>query len=379
MPIPGSGAKYVTFDRLGDVLWIANNNQLLRFDLHTPEIWRTTPNIARQSRPTTSPLQATYFPYFDEGSAFIMVDSLLENDQKSRARILIYNVPPDSTSIEQLFLAVDTGLRSIPNEEFCVSDSETSLWDASASKLRTIFSNRARNGWKSQTAFGLSRDGKRYWIGDSVDKVGRLQVIDVADGSLIHSRMYSESAKRIRVSAIEGIACGDKWTVALSDDHTLSLYDSVTCELRRVIELGYDTIPKTAVLSLDEQLAFVGGQEGHLLCVDLATDRVELLTQRMSEITALACSPDGVLAVGLHSGDVDLWSIVTAPAHYMGRLAKFDNSINLLEYSHDGNQLAVLVQGEQAGRLLDWNAFRARLNDFNLDWDDNCFLKSLGR
>jgi hypothetical protein len=63
----------------------------------------------------------------------------------------------------------------------------------------------------------------------------------------------------------------------------------------------------------------------------------------------------------------------------MGRLAKFENSINLLEYSRDGNQLAVLVQGELAGRLLDWNAFRARLDDFKLDWGDDYFLTPLVR
>lgn len=380
MPIPGSGAKYVTFDRLGDVLWVANNNRLMRFDLHPPEIWRTTPIVARQSsRTAKSQLPATFFPHFDEGSAFIVVDSVRAPEHPSRARILIDNVPPASTAIEQLFLAVDTGLKNISEEEFGVGDSEISLWDASASKLRTIFTGLPRAGWRSQTAFGLSRDGKRYWVGDSVDKVGRLQVINVADGSLINSRVYTESAKRIRVSGLEDIVCGEQRTLALSDDHTLSLFDSDTCNLHKVIELGKETIPKTAALSHDEQLAFVGAQEGHLLWVDLVSDQVELLSQGTSEVTALACSPDGVLAVGLHSGDIDLWSIASKPARYMGRLAKFDNSINLLEYSQDGKQLAVLVQGEQAGRLLDWNTFRARLADFNLDWDDEYFSPPLQR
>ncbi len=58
----------------------------------------------------------------------------------------------------------------------------------------------------------------------------------------------------------------------------------------------------------------------------------------------------------------------------MCRLSKMENAIHMLEYSRDGNQLAVLVKGEHTGRLLDWDALRNRLKQLDLDWNDDSFL-----
>ena len=179
----------------------------------------------------------------------------------------------------------------------------------------------------------------------------------------------ADAAKQIRTGGYEQIVAGATRTVAVSDDHKLRVFNSETGDLVNTIDLLADTIPKVVALNAAESYAFVGAQDGHLLAIDLVTEEVEVVTRGASEVTALATSVNEVLAVGFHSGEIALWSIGSTPAYRICSLTRMSNSINRLEFSQDGSQLAMQVQGEHVARLLDWQAFRDRLSEFGLDWD----------
>jgi len=370
LPIPGAGANYVSFDRHGAALWIANNYRLLRYDLHLPEFWKSTRKCMETSisDPATG-LPITLAGMFSERDACIQVNHMVNKTNGERGRIELENIPRNSTSIEQLYNALDGKIDKVPHEMLSELHYGMAIWDAADANLRLTGVQFEAADFARASAIELSRDSGLYWIGDNINKVGRLQVKRVSDGSIVNTVLNSESARRIRVGGYEEIVCGNSRTVAVSDDHKLSVFDSVTCDLLSTIELSIDTIPKVVALNSSETVAFVGAQEGHLLAIDLATEHIEVVTIGTAEITALETCANGILAVGFHSGEIDLWSVRSQPAKRMCRLARMANSIGLLEFSQDGSQLALHVQGEQAGRLLDWNAFRARLREFGLDWD----------
>lgn len=370
LPIPGAGANYVSFDRHGEALWIANNYRLLRYDLHLPECWKSTPKSLETSisDPVTG-LPITLTGMFSQRDVFIQVSRMINSTDSERGRIELANIPSNSTSIEQLYIALDGKIDKVPPTVLSQLSDGMAIWDAADGNLRLSGVRFEAEDLPHASAIELSRDAGLYWIGDNVNKIGRLQVKRVSDGSLVHTMQNSESAMRLRVGGYEEIVCGNSRTVAVSDDHKLRVFDSVNCNLLSTIDLTVDTIPKVVALNSTETVAYVGAQEGHLLAIDLATERIAVVTNGTAEITALATCPNGILAVGFHSGDIDLWSVRSQPATRMCRLARMKNSISSLEFSQDGSQLALQVQGELAGRLLDWNAFRNRLHDFGLDWN----------
>ena len=370
LPIPGAGANYVSFDRHGAALWIANNYRLLRYDLHLPELWKSTRKRMETSLsdPLTG-LPITLTGAFSEHDVFIQVKHTLNDIDHELARIELANVPHNSTYIEQLYIALDHQVDKVPPEELSRLHFGMAIWDAVEGNLRQTSVQFDAAELPHASAIAMSRDSALYWVGDKVSKVGRLQVKRVSDGTVVQTMLNSESALRIRVGGYEEIVCGKSRTVAVSDDHKLHVFDSLTCEPLSTIDLSVDTIPKVVALNGTETIAFVGAQEGHLLAIDLSTARIEVVTAGTAEITALATSANGILAVGFHSGEIDLWSVASQPATRMCRLARMSNSISRLEFSQDGSQLASHVQGERAGRLLDWRAFRARLQDFGLDWE----------
>ncbi len=370
LPIPGAGANYVSFDRRGEALWIANNYRLLRYDLHLPELWKSTRKCVEKSisDPATG-LPITLTGMFREHDVCIQVNRMVNDIDSERGRIELAVIPQNSTSIEQLYIALDGKIDNIPHEVLSELHYGMAIWDAADASLRLSRIQFDAEDLIHASAIELSRDAKLYWIGDSVNKVGRLQVKRVSDGAMMQTMLNSESAMRIRVGGYEEIVCGNSRTVAVSDDHMLRVFDSVSCKLLSTIDLTIGTIPKVVALNSAETVAYVGAQEGHLLAIDLATEHIDVVTTGTAEITTLATCAKGILAVGFHSGEIELWSIRSQPAERMCRLGRMANSINLLEFSQDGSQLALQVQGEQAGRLLDWNAFRARLREFGLDWD----------
>ncbi len=370
LPIPGAGANYVSFDCSGAALWIANNYRLLRYDLHLPEFWKST----RKCVGTSISDPATGLPIilkglFRERDVYIQVDRIINDTKREHGRIELSNLPRNSTSIEQLYTALDGKIDKFPPSLLSQLGNGMAIWDAAEGNLELSGVQFTAEDMQRASAIELSRDSRLYWIGCNVNKVGQLQVKRVSDGAVVQTMLNTESANRIRVGGCEEIACGNSRTVAVSDDHKLWVFDSLTCELLKTVDLAIDTIPKVVALNSTETVAFVGAQEGHLLAIDLATEGIEVLAIGTAEITALATNSEGILAVGFHSGEIDLWSAGSQPATRMCRLARMTNSINQLEFSQDGSQLALLVQGEQAGRLLDWNAFRARLRSFGLDWD----------
>ena len=370
IPIPGAGANYVSFDPHGAALWIANNYRLMRYDLHLPELWRSTRKREQASilDPTTG-LPIALTGMFSERDVFIRVDRMIDNVNNERGRIELANVPRNSTSIEQLYLALDGKVEEAPAELIAGLHYGMAIWNSAEGRLDTTPVQFKAEELPHASAIKLSPDSSHYWIGDSINKSGRLQVKRVSDGATVQSMSNADSAMRIRVGGYEDIACGEKRTVTVCDDHQLRVFDSVTFELLSTIDLTADTIPKVVVLNAAESVAFVGAQEGHLLAIDLSNERIKTVAVGGSEITALATCTNGVLAVGFHSGEIDLWSTGSGSVKRMCRLGRMSNSINQLEFSQDGSQLALQVQGEQSGRLLDWNAFRARLREFELDWE----------
>ncbi len=374
LPLPGAGANYVVFDRQGAALWIANNYRLLRYDLHIPELWTSTRKTIQNSfvDPTTS-RRIILTGLFSEHDICIHVENAIESKQEFWGRIEQTNIPSNSTAIEQQFVALDGKLQNSSAEVLPKLNNHMAIWDASKAQLKPSEIPFGAADLAQANIISLSADAQHLWIGDTVDKVGRLRVKRVSDGAVIYESLNTESAKRIRVGGYEDLVCGNLWTLALSNDHKLSVFDSHSCAFAYSIDLGNDTIPKVAALDSNETIAFIGAQEGHLLAIDLATRQVRQVTQSTSEITALAASAFGMLAIGFHSGDIELWSLDTQPAARLCKLPRMSNSINLLEFSGDGNQLALWVQGETAGRLLDWNALRARLREFDLDWTTERF------
>ncbi|MEQ1826986.1 MAG: hypothetical protein ABL921_13610 [Pirellula sp.] len=106
------------------------------------------------------------------------------------------------------------------------------------------------------------------------------------------------------------------------------------------------------------------------LKVDLQSNGIAPVQSQGAEITALAVSPDGVLAIGNPEGDIELWSINRREPEQICKLVTLPNCITMLEFSRDGKKLAVQVDGESAARVLSWEDFRSRLRDFDLDWEN---------
>ncbi len=366
MPIPGSGANYVSFDRHGSAFWVVNNYRLSRYDQHLPELWKFTPSIMETSkRPqTNSPIQVKVMQ--GAHKVWIQCERFTKSGEQELNRVELANIPDDSTTLEQLGIALESG--RISNEIPFARHNQWHIWDASQKILQPTSVRLEIDSIGRSSPACVSRDFRTIWASDTIEKVGRLRVVQIDDGQTLQEAMNVESAKKIRRGSFEDIVCGDAVTITLTDDHILGVRDSESGRVRSLIDLGMDTIPKVAALLADERSAIVGAQEGHLLLVHFEHGTVELFAQGLAEVTALAASCHGVLAVGYHSGEVELWSTKSRPAKRMCRLGKMENTISLLEFSKDGSQLAMLVQGEPVGRLLHWNNFRERLQQFHLDW-----------
>lgn len=377
MPMPGAGANYVTFDRCGDTLWVTNNYQLLRYDLHLPEFWRATSDATPRSYSAeNSGRMIEISPQYREQEFHIQVDQSLPEKRIYRGRIVLANIPKNSTAIEQIHLAHDNASANFPSSELERIKHGVVIWDASKSKFQETGMDLDQEKLHIATTTALSFDGQQYWMGDIVKKVGRLQVFRVSDGEALHSSFNTNTENKSLVGSFEDFSCGPTRTVAISSDHGLSVYDTKRIELLHKFDLGYETTPKVAALSDDERYAFVGAQEGHVLAIELETGKIERVIEDVSEVTALSTSPEGILAVGFHSGEIEFWSIYPHSPERLARLPRMTNSIQCLEFSRDGSQLAALVQGERASKLLDWKAFRKRLGEFGLNWQSSPTLSN---
>lgn len=191
----------------------------------------------------------------------------------------------------------------------------------------------------------------------------------MSDGTTILDWENLESEKALRLSRIEQIVCGDEITLTISVDRKLRVYDTKSIQLIKEVDLGKGFTPKRVAMNPTETNAYIGTQEGSVLGVDLNSNAIFQTLKQSAEITALAISPDGVLAVGNSEGEIELWSVVIrSDPKQLCRLVTFPNAIKSLGFSRDGKKLAVYVEGDCAGRILNWTKFRSRLQSFDLDW-----------
>ena len=375
LPIPGAGAKYSTFDPHQPALWVTNNKQLLQYDLRLPAAWQhlTIPSVQLiRSDLSTDELQ----PHSGSKSTAIHTH---HSASAAKDRILIHGVPPNQTQIEHAFQRTPLELK----DRFENSDSHFRsthwIWNCVTRELRDTSVPLTPQLAFYQTAFCLSTNGDRFWIADSdrVDgidvRVGRLLVFDTATGRCEMSWMNRQSATSLRISGFEHIVCGDRKTVVISGDRIVRVFDSQSLELVCEIPLGGQAIPKVIALDRNETTAFVGIQDGRLLRVDLSSLEVSTVVAFDSEVTALTLSRLGVLAVGTSSGEVELWSVHGNAQNHLGQLTRREESIDMLEFSKDGNQLVLLVEGEVGCHKLDWSELRRLLADYKLDWSDEMF------
>jgi serine/threonine protein kinase/WD40 repeat protein len=371
--MPGMGYKYVTFDRKGSSIWITNNYQLLRYDWHPPEVWSIGTKVGKETKCISeSPIEQSCTPSFTTNGASVLVHTRVNGARYPWMRVLIGNVPKKDTLIECLYDSIGGKVDSLTTLGF-LQLRAAGIWN-STEHILTVSGNRLHQGnTPDETAFCLSADGLYYWTGDKVKtvdgrSVGRLRVLRMSDGAELFAWENLESEKNLRLSRIEQIGCGTDVTVIISVDRKVRAFDSNSFQLIREVDLGPGATLKRVALAEDKSIVYVGTQEGNVLKVELETGRIDSIQSQDAEITAIAISPDGVLAIGNPEGNIELWSIDRREPEQLCRLVTLPNSIQLLEFSRDGKKLAVQVDGESAARVLDWNAFRARLRDFDLDW-----------
>lgn len=285
-------------------------------------------------------------------------------------RILIANVPPNETLLESFCNSIVGKEGNLASTEWPLLTS-TGIWDAREKQLRLSGLSPNEDTTIEETAFCLSCDGAHYWTADktkSGESVGRLRVLRVTDGDVLLEWENLESERRLRLSRIEHIVCGKRFTLTVSVDRHLRVYDSINLQMLKDIDLGIGNTLKRVVLDAHESKAYVGTQEGKVYVVDLVTGDFKLLLTHSAEITALATSAEGILAFGDPDGSIKLWNIAAFKPEYLCSLVTQPNSILALEFSADRKKLAVQVDGELAVRVLDWPAFKSRLKEFDLLW-----------
>ena len=280
LSIPGSGAKYSTYYPHLNCVWVTNNKQLLKYNLCLPELWRRYSNVSsrillRKTKTTNE------WIYPNSNSKSISIGTEFDDvDLRfgKKSRIFIHQVANDQTYIQKAFDGVASELAPISENTKSFGDS-MSIWNCSEGKMVLTDIHVTADLHSSETAFCLSKDGSHYWTADSVAvenidvKVGRLRVLGL-DGKERMSWLNRDSAIQIRISSFEQIVCGERITIAISGDRTLRVYDSQSIELVKEISLGGQSVPKVAALAFDENLAFVGVQDGRVLRVDLNSGNV---------------------------------------------------------------------------------------------------------
>ena len=370
LPVPGSGAKYSTYDPHLDRVVITNNKQLLQYELRLPAVWHhlQTPAVRLQKR------DSTYEEL--EPNSFSKIASIQsKNESGTLGRVLVHNIPKDATKIEYTYYQVSQELTKLQQTRKVSFGGEHWKWDAVLKELSSMKIELTPQISIYQTASCFSVDGNRFWIADrekveDIDvRVGRLLVFNTNDGRLEKHWLNRDSAINVRISTFEQIVCGARLTITISGDRILRIYDSEALELVSEIPLGGKAVLKVAAMSEDESTAYVGVQDGRVLCVDLKSKAISQVVERESEITAISLSREGVLAIGNRSGEVDLYAVNRSTVKHLCQISTQNDTIELLEFSKDGSQLAMLVAGERGCHTLDWKEFRRRLAGYELDFE----------
>jgi serine/threonine protein kinase/WD40 repeat protein len=201
--------------------------------------------------------------------------------------------------------------------------------------------------------------------------VGCISAFDAATGERLTTWQNLESKQTLAVSTITSLAVGTRYLVAGSHDATVKVFNFVgrgTLELTATAESANGHVTDVA-LSPDETLVLAGTSQGGMMTLRPGDGQITSESLPHGDaITALAFSADGKLAASA-GGDrrLLLWQRVDDQLKQVLSL-RVPTRVVRLEFTSDGRELVVLLQGETALRVLQLDLLQRELAAIGLGW-----------